>query len=436
MQEVQLSQTIAALRFDGDANDAATLLGQYGAAEIIANLEREHRQDCRHPWDECMANAIPLSPALTPGIHALVSDACTRLGLTCALRLCTMPGPQINAYAFLDRNLDQPVLSLCLSSRAMEHLSDSELLFLVGHELGHILYEHDRLNLLCNSSQDALAPTVLPDMGEWIFLRWRQKAEISADRLGWFLAGQIEAGVSAMIKSATGLTDKTLTLNTTSIQAFLNEDALRPYFRDWSLKNAPLFSTRLSTLRLLEEVTPSKVKIGNKRPAWLQKMDKEVADILISLSRHPDTTVGLASMHLIADAGVQLLQRDGIVASTEIKKVLTILHNDFTDEPDKVICLDPAKRAIRLKSAIGKLIRGATSSKRKDILSRLADIAISDGPFCEAESKAIEGVAKALKIPTHETYAIIIGCMKTSGKEIDPGIQQLADQLATAAAGM
>jgi len=428
--------TLDRLRYADEADDASILLDKYGAAEAISALEREHRFRGRRPWDKWMADAIPLSPALTPGIHALVSDACAKLGLTCSIRLFAVPGPQINAYAFLDRNPDESILSLCLTSRTLEDLSDQEILFLVGHELGHIVYEHDRLNILCHTSKHTHASTVLPAMGEWIFLRWRQKAEISADRIGWLLAGHFEDGAGVIIKSATGLTGKNLHLTSDSIMSFLKEDTPRPHIRDWNRQGAHLLAARLNALRLLEGYAPSKVYGGTKRSSWIQKADKKVAAILDSLSRHPDSAVGVACMNFIADAGVQLLQRDKKVATDEIKKVLNILHDNFTDQPDKVICLDPTKRTSRLKSAIRVLNRAASSSEKQEVLSRLADIAVSDGPFREEEAKVVLDLAAALRIPQQEAYAIIVGCIQTSGKEVDPGMQSLADKLAAPSAGM
>jgi uncharacterized tellurite resistance protein B-like protein len=436
MDKSQLAQHLACLRFDGDANDAATLLDQYGAADTISTLEREHRSNDTRPWDECMAEAIPLSPALTPGIHALVTDACAQLGLDCSIRLFTMSTPQINAYAFLDRNPGKPVLSLCLTSRAMENLSDPELMFLVGHELGHILYEHDRLNILCHTDGNTPDATVLPAMGEWIFWRWRQKAEISADRIGWLLSRNFETGAGAIIKTATGLTSKSLALTADALETFLQENTRFPCTGSLNRQGAPLLQARIQALRLLDESVPKKNIAGDKRPTRLQKADKEVTEILAYLSRHPDTSVGLSCMHLIADAGVELIQLDQKAAADEIKKVLNILHGSFTDEPDKVICMDPVKRVNRLKASIRALNRAASSDEKKVLLSRLADIAMSDGPFREKESKIIVDMAKALRIPQHETYSIIVGCIQVSGKDVDPGVQALADMLATPEAGM
>jgi Zn-dependent protease with chaperone function/uncharacterized tellurite resistance protein B-like protein len=429
-------KTLAGFRFDGDFKDAVTLLGQYGAAEAISTLEREHRLQGKQLWDEYLTEAIPLSPALTPRLHELISGACVKLGLSCSLRLFTLDAPQINAYAFLDRNQDQPVLSLCLTSRALEHLSDPELVFLFGHELGHIAYEHDRMNILCHTAENTRASTVLPAMGEWIFLRWRRKAEISADRIGWLLAGHFEVGASAIIKSATGLTGKTLALDAASILSFLKEDALSPTIRSRRHQRTPLLSARLRALRILDDSAPSNAHFGRRRPAWIQRVDKETAIILGALSRHPDSAVGLAHMHLIADAGVQLVQRDQEVATDEIKKILNILHDNFTDEPDHAICLDPTKRAIRLKSAIRALNRAAPSTKKHEALSRLADIAVADGPFRREEANIILDLAAKLKIPQQETYAIIVGCIQASGKEVDPGIRALAEKLASPSAGM
>jgi hypothetical protein len=63
----------------------------------------------------------------------------------------------------------------------------------LGHELGHCLFENHRLNALINQDGRSGEATVLPPMGESIFLRWRKKFEISADRVGLLACGEFRS---------------------------------------------------------------------------------------------------------------------------------------------------------------------------------------------------------------------------------------------------
>jgi len=423
------TQNPHAIRYTAEKADVANLRKDYDVDESIATLERTQHFRGHKPWQGMMNDVIPLSPALTPALHATVSSACQLLGLKWTLLLFTSASAQINAYACLDRFAKQPTLSLCLTSRAIEELSENELLFLVGHELGHVLFEHDRLNLLCQPSEGVDSLTILPFLGEWLFLRWRQKAEISADRVGWLLTEDFEAGAGAIIKAATGLGSNNLTLNSHAIDSFLNEAIPMASRHILGCQNAPMLSVRLQALQCLNRTAPRPIRTSGKQASWLGRTDKVVAEGLSCLSRRPATAALEACMHLIADAGVEIIQHDHEVEIEEIKKVMNILHDHYTDQPDQLICLNSAKRALRIRASIRTLNRIASSSEKKEALSRLSDIAIADGPLGEADSKTIFTLAKALRIPVNETNAIIVGCVQNKSRSIDPGLVSLAHKI-------
>ena len=418
------------LRYAGDLADVVTLVDEYGAGESIAAIEQEHRLRGKHPWDTILADAIPLSPSLVARLHTLVARACDKVGLSCTLQLFTAPSPQINAYAFLDRYARSPILFLCLTSSAIEELTDPELLFLIGHELGHIVYEHDRINLLCHTDEHAPGATILPFMGEWLFLRWRQKAEISADRMGWLVSGRTDDCARVIIKAATGLSDRNLTLDTAAIHAFLQEAPVRQcHGKRPDSHSIPLLPARLKALGILTATAPEEFCFGTTRPSWLKKADRSVDTILAELSQLPESTTDRACMYLIADAGIQLVQGDNSVLPEEVKKVLNILHCHYSDQPDKLIEMDAKKRLTRMKLAIRTLNRAGSTQEKHEVLSRLTDIAIVDGCFLEKEGMFVVDLATTLHIPQAETYSIIVGCIQAKGHTVDPTLLSLVRKL-------
>lgn len=85
---------------------------------------------------------------------------------------------------------------ILISRKSIVSLSDGELKFMVGHELGHILQK----NLMChtikglldnlNSKSDILGPMV-SDLIEVPLNQWYRCAEYTADRAGYICCGDI-----------------------------------------------------------------------------------------------------------------------------------------------------------------------------------------------------------------------------------------------------
>ena len=158
-------------------------------------------------------------------------------------------------------------------------------------------------------------------------------------------------------------------------------------------------------------------------------MNRGVDGLLSGLSRYPTASIERACMNLIADAGVQLVQGDNSVVPEEVKKVLDILHCHYTDHPDKVIEMDARKRVTRMKLAIRTLNRSGTTKEKHEVLSRLTDIASVDGSFLAKESKLVLDLAASFRIPPSETYSIIVGCIQSKGRIVDPALLSLAREL-------
>jgi len=97
---------------------------------------------------------------------------------------------------------------IVLSSALVENFSEKEISFVIGHEIGHIIFDHivfhsliafwtifiSRLPVL----KYTLFPSFLP------LLAWSRNAEISADRVGLFVCRDIRASINAMMKLSGG----------------------------------------------------------------------------------------------------------------------------------------------------------------------------------------------------------------------------------------
>ena len=85
-----------------------------------------------------------------------------------------------------------------LHSGLLEYLTDDELLFIVGRELGHIKHGHTRwLSII------APCGSAIPGLN-LLYGHWQRKADYTADRAGLIACGSLDAAVRAILKLAAG----------------------------------------------------------------------------------------------------------------------------------------------------------------------------------------------------------------------------------------
>lgn len=102
--------------------------------------------------------------------------------------------PYINAYVMGFKN----PYTLILTSALVESLNDNELKFVIGHELGHIKFNHSRLKSLITPLDKNIPVITL------LFNFWLRKTEYTADRVGLFLTKDINVSTDAILKIAVG----------------------------------------------------------------------------------------------------------------------------------------------------------------------------------------------------------------------------------------
>ena len=150
-----------------------------------------------------LGNAVEATVGQFPEIHAALQKAQANLPEV-PVKLIVTQQPMMNAYTF---GFDAPY-TIVLTSGLAKNLSAEELQSVIGHELGHILLGHVRLNSLLTGTVGLL------------FYKWSRSCEYSADAVALQACdGNPRPFISALIKISSGLVDRTV-----NVEQFLEQD--------------------------------------------------------------------------------------------------------------------------------------------------------------------------------------------------------------------
>lgn len=186
-----------------DAAALQTLRSGFGVETALRKVS-EIRYE-RMMRAEAYAGKIRVSPFQFPDLHNLFLEAVDMLGVARVPELFLEIG-QLHARTM---GVDAP--QVYLSQQMPIVFNREELLFIIGHELGHIRSGHAPFMLLRTFLPEfieAIEPVtlglgnVLRKGGNAVLEDWYRKSELTADRCGLLLCQNSDAALSALMKLA------------------------------------------------------------------------------------------------------------------------------------------------------------------------------------------------------------------------------------------
>lgn len=150
------------------------------------------------------ANALKVSERQFPKVYSLYREVCHTLDPEDEYPVYLSQNPVVNAGAY---GMNQPFI--ILNSGTMRLLTDEELAFVLGHELGHIMSDHVLYRTMTEILIQ-LASLGFPIVGLAAravlvaLLEWYRKSELSSDRAGLLSIQDPQVAMSAMMKMAGG----------------------------------------------------------------------------------------------------------------------------------------------------------------------------------------------------------------------------------------
>lgn len=176
-------------------------------------------------WMYCMnmSRSVRCGPRQYPTLYGILQESC---------RVLDMPEPELylaneaqaNAFA---GGVERPYITLY--SGIVNNMTDEQLYYLIGHELGHIKAEH----VLYFSVGSVLIPLLdllgrrtlgTSDVATYAmilaFYEWMRQAEYSADRAGLLASQSIDEGLGGLLSMTAGFNRYA---NEESVEAFMEQ---------------------------------------------------------------------------------------------------------------------------------------------------------------------------------------------------------------------
>lgn len=327
-------------------------------------------------------HCMKVDKEILPEFYALCQDVKKRLNFKDAVDFYVTGDSTLNAFSVAAEDEDHPHI-VNINSAMFDLMSEEELRFVIGHELGHIINK--------DSALKRLIYFVFPpdNTNPPITLRYKirlhdQLAELVADRYGFLANGNLNACVTAFYKMSSGLD---LAKMSVSIDALLSDNRKR---LDYFMKGKGLS-------RYDHPVNPIRVQAINlfataKSEKELEEGMDELINILLKVGNGPlDEDLSV----FIASAGLLVANADDRVTEKEIEHIIQNLAN-LQIFPKRFLDAVAKSDVSNLFDQSVKNILSQNPGMRDSLLAYMMGLVMSDKEISENEIGLIYGFGDSI----------------------------------------
>ncbi|MBE7484357.1 MAG: M48 family metalloprotease [Polyangiaceae bacterium] len=387
-----MSSVLDPIRFGPERDLIGSLFDRFGLDVVIDHFVESG--GVRSMYDAVLASELRLTRMIAPRLMDLLDAAREKLAFDEPLEMFVGQNPQVNAAAMHRMSGDEPHV-LSLTSALVERMTDAELSFVLGHELGHLAYRHYRARLADaafgrSAGGESKAPPLLLRRLE----SWDRMAEISADRAGFSAVdGNLEVAVSAFFKLQSGLGPEHLRFDIAAILEqleSLQKASRRELFAEFSHPATPI---RVRALQLFGEV-----RSGQRT---LAAVDAEVAEIARLMDYAASEPLDVNAREFILAGGLLAAYADGDIEMDDAgwNTLVQLLLPVSADPEAEVARIKNRSEADEILEKSAAWLRDNAGEERFDLLRAIAHVTAADGHLSEAERAFLKHCAELLGVP-------------------------------------
>lgn len=315
-------------------------------------------------WRSTMeGHSLKVQQDLLPDFYELCQSVKKKLNFDDKVDFYITGDSNVNAFSLAAEDEGEPHI-VNVNSALFDLMTEEELRFVIGHELGHLINKDSALARLI---MFVFPPnTEVPVSLQYKIRLHEQLAELVADRYGYIATESLDVCVTAFFKLASGLD---LAKMNVSIDALIADNNRR---LDYFLKDK-------GTSRSSHPVNPIRVQALNlfataKNEKELQKGMDELISILLKVG---DSELDEHTARFVASAGLIVAQSDGEVGENELNQILESLA-EFKIFPRKYLDEIAAGDIVKTFNESVQAILNINPGMREGMLEYMIQIVLSD----------------------------------------------------------
>ncbi len=367
-------------------------------AVVEAVLKKIQTSSADTYWRSSMeGHSLKVQEDLLPDFYRLCHEVKKKLRFEEPVDFYITGDSSVNAFSVAAEGKGEPNI-VNVNSALFDLMTEEELRFVIGHELGHLINKDTKLNRLVRFvfPPEAAVPVSL----QYKIRLHDQLAELVADRYGYMATDDLGVCVTAFFKLASGLD---LVKMNVSLDALIadNNRRLNYFLKDKGISRAthPVNPIRVQALNLfstmetqqdlndgMEELISILLKVGDS------ELDEYTAQFIVSagiLVANIDKALNLEEYHAIIEnlADLKIFPRKFIeeVMKGDIMKT-------FNDSVENILKINPGMREDMLEYMIQIVISDKTISNEE--MNMLYDfgrnVGLSDMEVATAIAVAIQ----------------------------------------------
>ncbi len=291
-------------------------------------------------------------------------------------------------------------ISILFSAPLLERMGPQELMFVIGHELGHVLFDHHAMpSSAMLHQQGAVGPKDALKL-----LSWSRAGEISCDRVGLLCCQNLESAATSLIKLSSGLKEPLLQFHLEDYLGQMKEiQSLADTVDDagdW-FSTHPFSPLRVVALNHFWESQPLDEILGHGQGKLSSAdLEKRIEGLLASMDPDAAEKKSPEAAAALLWGGYWVAVADGTIDDAEIASIKSIGTAELADKIEKEVrgFADPLRAIKERFREFGKKCARLPQSERYALIQKLVIVARSDGRLDAAETAVLRDVCRILKI--------------------------------------
>ena len=271
-------------------------------------------------------DAYRVDPAITPALAELRDSLRNALRIVKPVDVYVRSSPELNAFCMPARKGTRFVM--CLYSSLFQLCTASELLFVMGHEIGHALLGQTKIPKI---------PMGHPDFSQLEAMRisaLSRRQELSCDRIGLLACQDLKAAGSALFKLMSGLPDSWTAFDENVLaKDFDNIVELAAASEMEDASTHPIIALRVKALLAFSQSKLYSDALALPAGSIATEDLERTTEYLLS-TLEPDTTElenapeEKAADFVVTNGALAVMAADGVVDSQEAQFIKKVLGGD------------------------------------------------------------------------------------------------------------